>query len=63
MLEAYRMIRRRGSIPTSPCQSLVIPFRATGIAVYLEDKATSESDSEDWRSEFSIRFSLFYSHV
>jgi len=36
------MIRQKGSMPTSPCQSLAIPFHATGIAAYLENKCTSE---------------------
>jgi hypothetical protein len=41
--QIYRMIRRRGSVQAFPWQSPVVPFRATDIAVYLENKGVSET--------------------
>jgi hypothetical protein len=48
----HRMFRHKGSTPTSPSQSLAIPFRAAGSAVCLENNGYVGDGSEDWRSEF-----------
>ena len=61
--QIYRMIRRRGPMPTSPPQSVSIPSYATGIAVYLEDKGASETAQRIGEANFSTRFSLFCSRV
>jgi hypothetical protein len=41
---------------TSPCRPLAIPFRATGIAVYLENKGTSETVQKIGEANFQSDF-------
>jgi hypothetical protein len=45
--------------PGASGKSLSVRFRATGIAVHLEDKGTSETAQKIDEAEFSIVFSLF----
>jgi hypothetical protein len=46
-------------MPTSPGQSTAIPFRATGIAIYLENKGTSQTVQKIAEGNFQSAFRYF----